>query len=109
MWRRFQLPMICNAVVVMLAMSTIAPNAAADETSETRATARAFLRELFIEKDINGAYERHAVENFVQHNPEMADGIEGRRAFFAAKAKHSNGNPAHYVDVFNAVLVDKDL
>ena len=80
-----------------------------DETEATRVIARGFLHKLFVDSDVKGAYERYAANDFVQHNPEMADGIAGREAFSAARAKQPNGQPSRWANVYNMVLVDRDL
>lgn len=83
--------------------------AAADQTEATRTVARAFLQQLFVAGDVSRAYERHAAPDFVQHNPQMADGIAGRVAFSAAQARSARGKPSQWANVFDIVLVDGDL
>jgi len=80
-----------------------------DETTSTRVIAAEFLHQLFGQQDLLGAYDRYAAPDFVQHNPEMADGIAGRKAYFAARAQHANGIPAKWANVYNMILVDGDL
>lgn len=86
-------------------------NAQADSerTEATRAFAEKFLRRMFVENDVSGAYAAYAAPDFIQHNPLMADGIEGHRAYFAALAKEPQGRPSAWAHVFNMVLVDGDL
>ncbi len=82
----------------------------AAQTEVTRAFARAFLSRYFIERDFD-AYAEFAEPDFIQHNPMMADGVAGHRAYFA---KHLGAPPsdpaapppAHVIDM---VLVDGDL
>jgi predicted SnoaL-like aldol condensation-catalyzing enzyme len=78
-------------------------------TEATRTVAQAFLRRMFVENDVAGAYATYAAPDFIQHNPLMADGIEGHRAYFAALAKEPQGRPSDWAHVFNMVLVDGDL
>lgn len=79
------------------------------QTAATRVVAQAFLQQLFAEQDSFGSYRKYATPDFKQHNPEMADGIAGREAFFTARAKRSDGHAGKMVNVYNLVLVDGDL
>ncbi len=85
----------------------------AEQTEATRIVARAFLHQLFAEQDNFGAYRKWAAPDFKQHNPQMADGVTGREAFFAARARgsdaHSRGQAGRMANVYNLVLVDGDL
>jgi predicted SnoaL-like aldol condensation-catalyzing enzyme len=75
-----------------------------NQTGTTRAIATAFLQRYFIDRDF-GAYAAFARPDFIQHNPNVADGVAGHRAFFA-KRKRSLDRQAHVIDM---VLVDGDL
>jgi predicted SnoaL-like aldol condensation-catalyzing enzyme len=98
-------------LIVLLSLFMISSDAHArtDSTEATRAFAEKFLRRLFVENDVDGAYTAYATPDFIQHNPLMADGIAGRRAYFAALAKEPQGRPSGWAHVFNMVLVDGDL
>jgi len=80
-----------------------------EQTAATRKVAQAFLHQLFTLQDSFGAYRQYAIPDFVQHNPEMADGIAGREAFFKARAQKETGHPVKMANVYNIVLVDGDL
>lgn len=84
-------------------------HARTDKTEATRAVAQAFLRQMFVENDVRGAYATYAAPDFIQHNPLMADGLEGHRAYFASLAKQPQGHTSDWAHVFNMVLVDGDL
>ena len=81
---------------------------AASTTEETRKVALAFLAQMFDAGDMDGAYARYAAPDFVQHNPEMADGVAAHRAYFAHKAVAAGGS-IRRVNVTNMLLVDGDL
>jgi predicted SnoaL-like aldol condensation-catalyzing enzyme len=95
-----------SLIVTTLALGE-SPNAA--ETAATREVAQAFMQQLFVQQDSFGAYRKYVAPDFVQHNPEMADGIAGREAFFTERAKQAGGHSTPLVNVYNIVLVDKDL
>jgi predicted SnoaL-like aldol condensation-catalyzing enzyme len=82
---------------------------AADATPDTHAVAQAFLQQMFAQGDMDGAYARWATTDFIQHNPEMADGIAGHRAFFAAAAREAHGDRNSWAHVTDMRLVDGDL
>ena len=82
--------------------------AAASTTEETRKLALAFLTQMFDGGDMDGAYARYAAPDFVQHNPEMADGVAAHRAYFAHKTMAA-GASIRRVNVTNMLLVDGDL
>jgi predicted SnoaL-like aldol condensation-catalyzing enzyme len=95
-----------SLIVSTLALGGSPP---ADQTAATRKLAQAFMQQLFVEQDSFAAYRKYVAPDFTQHNPEMADGIAGREAFFTERAKQSGGHPTPLVNVYNMVLVDKDL
>ncbi|HTY92461.1 MAG TPA: nuclear transport factor 2 family protein [Steroidobacteraceae bacterium] len=103
------LVMVPLAAAAMCGSVCRADPSADAQTEATRVIARGFLHQLFTVQDSFGAYRRYATPDFVQHNPEMADGIAGREAFFRARASQSGGHPAKMVNVYSIVLVDKDL
>ncbi|HTT01017.1 MAG TPA: nuclear transport factor 2 family protein [Steroidobacteraceae bacterium] len=78
-------------------------------TPDTHAVAQAFLTQMFGQGDMDGAYERWATSDFIQHNPEMADGIAGHRAFFAAAAREPHGDRNAWVHVTDMRLVDGEF
>jgi len=81
----------------------------ADGSEATRSVAQAFLRRLFVEHDVDGAYADYAQPDFIQHNPNMADGLAGHHAYFDSCPKQANGGPAAWANVNNMLLVDGDL
>jgi len=83
--------------------------AASDRTEATRAVARPFLERMFVQNDVRGAYDTYAAPDFIQHNPRMANGLAGHRAYFEGLAKQATGRPANWAHVFDMVLVDGDL
>ena len=79
-------------------------------TEATRAIATAFLNRYFIQHDF-GAYAEFARPDFIQHNPNIANGVAGHRAYFARILNASKPDPApppqaHVIDL---VLVDGDI
>lgn len=81
-----------------------------DKDEKTREVAMEFLSQMFIENDIQGAYDTFAKPNFIQHSPGMANGLEGQRAFFAGLADNTAADAdsalAHVSDI---LLVDGDI
>ncbi|MCW3838301.1 nuclear transport factor 2 family protein [Sphingomonas canadensis] len=80
------------------------------QTEATRAVAMAFLNRYFIEHNF-GAYAEFAHPDFIQHNPKIANGVAGHRAYFAKifgapKPDPAPPPPRHVTDM---VLVDGDL
>ncbi|MGE0113952.1 MAG: nuclear transport factor 2 family protein [Steroidobacteraceae bacterium] len=100
----------CSWLPVLLLLAVPFANAAdahrQDRTAATRAIASPFLLRLFGKHDVQGAYEQYAAPDFVQHDPEMADGLAGLTTFLQQQAKQPDGNPAHWADVVDIVLVD---
>lgn len=82
----------------------------AARTDATRAVAMAFLDAWFVRREPD-AYARFAHPDFIQHNPEMANGVDAHTAFFAARRAQAVADPvappqAHVIDM---VLVDDNL
>jgi len=103
---------ICMAAVFLVLLGSgrvRADSSDAAQSAATRELARAFLKQLFVDQDSFGAYRRFAAPDFVQHNPEMANGIAGREAFFTNRARQAGGHGGKMVNVYNLVLVDRDL
>jgi len=84
------------------------PGEHARQTAATRALALRFLRMAFIEKQFRPAFDTYVAPDFIQHNPHMADGWEGHRAFFGEMAKKL-GDSAEWSHVTDMVLADGDL
>jgi len=82
--------------------------AQASTTEETRAVATAFLQRLIIDHDVRGAYDTYAAPDFIQHNPQMKNGIAGHRAYFEKMAKAADGRPVDWAHVTDLLLVDGD-
>ena len=57
---------------------------------------------------MDGAYAYWATPDFIQHNPDIADGVAGHRAFFA-EAEHKYGVVRNWVSVTDMLLVDGDM
>jgi predicted SnoaL-like aldol condensation-catalyzing enzyme len=64
---------------------------------------------MFTQSDMRGAYERHAAADFKQHNPSMADGLAGHRAYFESLAHGQHGDTREWANVNDIILVDGDL
>jgi len=93
-----------------VAAATSESAAHAAQTEATRKVAMAFLDRYFIEHNF-GAYAEFADPNFIQHNPKIADGVAGHRAYFAKMFGGPKPEPApppqaHVIDL---VLVDGDV
>ena len=95
------------AVPVVLAI--VAGGCAPSQPMTTREVAHAFLTQMFTKGDMDGAYERYAAPDFIQHNPTMGDGVEAHRAYFERQAQEPQGDPSAWAHVTNMVLVDGDL
>jgi len=92
------------------ALPATANERATDRTEATRAFARTFLDRYFMRHDF-GAYAALAAPDFIQHDPDMADGVAGHRAFFAKLMQKPRADPPpppprHVTDM---VLVDGDI
>ncbi len=77
------------------------------QTEATRAIAQAFLTRYLIEHDVAGAYAAYAHPDFIQHDPNMADGVAGHRAYFSRLAQQG-GAPSAQAHVSDMLLVDGD-
>jgi predicted SnoaL-like aldol condensation-catalyzing enzyme len=93
----------------MMAILATPALAAPSHIEATRAVAGPFLEQMFVKNDVNGAYHAFAAPDFIQHNPNMADGLAGHDAYFDAMAKQARGRPSNWAHVFDMVLVDGDL
>lgn len=99
---------LLTGVLAVQTLSAATPSEPAP-IPNTHAVAQAFLRQMFGEGDMDGAYAGWATTDFIQHNPEMADGIAGHRAFFAEAAREPHGDRNSWVHVTDMRLVDGDL
>lgn len=80
----------------------------AAETAATRSLALDFLAMAFIDGQFRRAIDTFVAEDFVQHNPHIADGWAGHRAFFGKMAEKL-GDSSEWAHVTDMVLADGDL
>jgi len=78
-------------------------------TEATRAVALPFLRTMFVDRDVRRAYDRFAAPDFLQHNPHMANGLAGHRAYFAELERRAGRSSAQWANVNDMILIDGDL
>jgi predicted SnoaL-like aldol condensation-catalyzing enzyme len=78
-----------------------------DQTAATRVIAHDFLHRMFVRHDEIGAYARYAAPEFIQHDPDIKDGVAGLRSYLAAQ--EADGRSADRAQVINIVLIDGDL
>jgi len=90
-----------------LGMLTASSAFAQSTTKETSAVADGFLRAL--QGDSIAAYEEFAEPNFIQHAPEIADGMAGLKAFVAKARAGGMKSSSEQVIVYDAIVVDGDL
>lgn len=76
----------------------------ADMVLTTRQIIEAFTAELYGEKKVRKAYEKWVMEDYVQHNPEVADGRESAISFLENLMIN---HPASTFDV-KRIFVDGD-
>ena len=76
-------------------------------TAATKIVADKFLDRLFGKGDLRGAYDEFVTPNFIQHNPKIADGIEGHKAYFNDQEKQKS-ELSSAVNVINMIIVDGD-
>ncbi len=80
------------------------------QTEATREVAHKFLTRAFIDNEFRDAYETYAHSDFIQHNPKIADGLEGHRAYFEQMAEsQADGDASKWAHVTDMLLVDGDL
>lgn len=72
-------------------------------TELNRAVVTDFARMFYTQRDVPGAFEKHVVENYIQHNPGI---IDGRAAAIAALTPKFS-NPSARFDV-KRIVVDHD-
>jgi predicted SnoaL-like aldol condensation-catalyzing enzyme len=75
----------------------------ADLTARNRAVVEDFVELFYRRRDVRAAFERHVVEDYIQHNPGIADGRDA--AVQALEPKFSAGG--FHAEV-KLVLVDGD-
>ena len=71
---------------------------------DNRLIVRDFAEIFFHRRDVRKAFEKHVVENYVQHNPTIADGREA-----AIVALHDNFSHPNARFEIKKILVDEDL
>jgi predicted SnoaL-like aldol condensation-catalyzing enzyme len=80
--------------------------------AETRVIARDFVQILFVHHDVKQAYAKYMTADFIQHNPEIANGLKGDDDFLEKRREH---DPQQYLpvaqwrDVIDHVLVDDKM
>ena len=74
---------------------------------DTRTVALAFLQRS-ADGDMDGAYAYWATPDYIQHNPEIPDGVAGHRAFFEG-VEHKYGAVENWASVTDMLLVDGDM
>lgn len=74
---------------------------------DTRTVALAFLQRC-ADGDMDGAYAHWAIPDYIQHNPEIPDGVAGHRAFFE-EVVHKYGAVGNWANVTDMLLVDGDM
>ena len=72
-----------------------------DKTDENKATVRRFLDEVLTPGDYERLAEFVSAESFVQHNADIADGIDGFQSYVNALA--ADGQPLRWVEVHNVI------
>jgi predicted SnoaL-like aldol condensation-catalyzing enzyme len=85
----------------------MAASMSVEQTAATRTIARDFLHRMFDQRDEIGAYTRYAAPEFIQHDPDIKDGVAGLRSYLAAQ--EANGKSADRAQVIDIVLIDGDL
>jgi len=108
---RIPILMLASALtpcVPPVAQTNLVAEASATETEKTRAVAMPFLRRMFVENGMRGAYATFAIPGMIQHNPAMRDGLAGHRAYFDQLAQRV-GATSGWANVNNMILVDGDL
>lgn len=91
--------------LLALAMAGVLVGARApqDETARNRAVVEDFARLFYAEKNVRAAFEKYVVEDYIQHNPNIAD---GREAAIAALEPKFSSPTARFT--IKRILVDRD-
>jgi predicted SnoaL-like aldol condensation-catalyzing enzyme len=80
------------------------------QTEATRELAVKFLTQAFIDGEFRDAYDTYGHPDLIQHNPLIADGLEGHRAYFTKLAEaQANGDSSKWAHVTDMLLVDGDI
>ncbi len=72
-----------------------------DKTSQNKAIVAAFLKDVLQDGNFDGVDRYISSESYIQHNPDVADGIEGLMAFASQLAEQ--GLSMRYDEVFKIV------
>ena len=101
--------MLAAAAGLTLTGAGEAPPSHQETTEATRKVATAFLDDYLIKRNMD-AYARYADPDYIQHNPVMANGVAGQRAYFAKVAGgNAQADPAQQRHVTDMLLVDGDI
>ena len=79
---RLPMPAAFAAVVVLASLATI-PSASAADVEANKKLVRTFIEEVFNKRQ-PGEADRFLVANFIEHNPNLPQGLVGRKQFVAA-------------------------
>ena len=84
---------------------------AAAQAQDSSSVVAGFLQTLMVEMDLARAYRDYADPNFIEHNPEIGNGLAAKIAYFAERqARNPNAaGPASWVNVIDHVIVSGDL
>lgn len=97
--------------LLLVACRETPPERAASDV-ETREIARDFMHLQYDEKDLKGAKAKYYTADFIQHNPEIANGVRGDQSFIDARRQR---DPSHYLPIdqwinkIDHVMVDGKL
>lgn len=96
------------ALALCAALPCMQPRAASTAVqlapADTRTVALAFLQRC-ADGDLDGAYAHWAIPDYVQHNPEIPDGVAGHRVFFE-QVESKYGDTRSWANVTDMLLVD---
>ena len=95
---------VCVALATALGGCTSRAGESSDPNLDNRRVVEDFVHVFYVERDVRKAFERYVAQDYVQHNPNIAD---GREAAIQALTPLF-GNPAVQLTVHH-VLVDGDL
>ena len=71
------------AIAALVCLATVAPAAAADQQDANKQIVRSLLEEA-INKRQPAAADRYLAVDFIEHNPNLPQGLAGRKQFIAA-------------------------
>ena len=102
------------SIASLLALASLAPPTVVESDDlahalppDTRTVALAFLQRC-ADGDMDGAYAYWATPDYIQHNPEIPDGVAGHHAFFV-DVEHKYGAVGNWANVTDMLLVDGDM